>query len=170
MNAEQELWYAQAVAGRDVFRLLRLHGVHPCHQLHYLQMMSEKLAKAYLWRNGRAPAVRSHAAFVGFLKSLGSQKKSQRTAIAGSLGFSRLPSLDAWLHAALPLAHAVQNLAPSLAGDNGPNPEYPWPFERPYAAPVRYRFPIWDRLTRDADGRQFLRTVLRAVETFPQFA
>jgi hypothetical protein len=46
MTDAQRLWWAQAKSDHGVFVLLRKQGVHDCHLLHYLQMATEKLAKA----------------------------------------------------------------------------------------------------------------------------
>jgi hypothetical protein len=57
----------------------------------------------------------------------------------------------------IPLAEAVEDLAPTLAGD-GPNPEYPWPQDAPRIAPAEHIFGIWKELQETAAGRQFLGT------------
>src|SRR5205809_447099 len=69
MNDEQKLWWEQAKSDHTVLVLLRRRGVHECHVLHYLQMAAEKIAKAYLWRTGRAP-LRSHVGLMPFLQAL----------------------------------------------------------------------------------------------------
>ena len=45
MNEYQEIWWQQAKSDHSVFVLLRGQGVPPCHSLHYLQMVTEKIAK-----------------------------------------------------------------------------------------------------------------------------
>ncbi len=69
MNKFQELWWEQAKSDHEAFVLLRKHSIGQCHSLHYLQMVTEKIAKAYLWRKGAPP--KSHAGFVQFLRLLG---------------------------------------------------------------------------------------------------
>src|SRR5208283_5496445 len=69
MNPEQELWWRQAESDHSVFVHLRRAGIPECHLLHYLQMATEKLSKAYLWRSGHAPP-RTHVGFVRFLRAL----------------------------------------------------------------------------------------------------
>jgi hypothetical protein len=46
MNKYQELWWQQSESDHAAFQLLRGHGPGVCHTLHYLQMTTEKLAKA----------------------------------------------------------------------------------------------------------------------------
>lgn len=45
MNEQQRLYLVQARSDRDILKLLSSQPI--CHQLHYLQMLTEKLAKAY---------------------------------------------------------------------------------------------------------------------------
>jgi hypothetical protein len=70
MNRYQELWWRQSESDHAVFKLLRGQGPAVCHTLHYLQMTTEKLAKAYFWRTG-SPPQKSHIGFVKFLQFLG---------------------------------------------------------------------------------------------------
>ena len=100
-----------------------------CHLLHYLQMATEKLSKAYLWRTGKPPP-RSHTGFIRFLKTLLDRKSSELRSIAPTLGFRRSEDLRRWVGTVQPLAYAIQNIAPAEARD-GPNPEYPWPHALP---------------------------------------
>jgi hypothetical protein len=46
MTEEQRLWQVQAQSDHAALVVLRRAGVHDCHLLHYLQMVTEKLAKA----------------------------------------------------------------------------------------------------------------------------
>ena len=69
MNQAQELWWSQAVSDFRLFRMIRDGKYEPCHILHYFQMTTEKLSKAYLWRAGKAPP-KVHTGFVRFLRAL----------------------------------------------------------------------------------------------------
>ena len=53
-------------------------GRRTCHSLHHLQMVTEKIAKAYFWRSG-SPPPKSHAGFVQFLRFLGKFDKTTAT-------------------------------------------------------------------------------------------
>jgi len=168
VNSHQEIRWEQARSDLHVFNLLREAGVEPCHQLHYLQMIAEKLAKAYLWRSG-SPPPRKHAGFVNFLRGLGLVENERRAVLASALGFRTFVQLHHWIRAATPLAHELERLAPALAGD-GPNPEYPWPHDAPANYPARYEFSFWNRLVGTTPGRRFLKVIEVAVDRFPIYA
>ncbi len=168
MNSYQRLWWEQTRADHFVLQMLRRAGAKPCHQLHYPQMVTEKLGKAYFWRTGKPPR-KSHASFVKFLQALDDRPEPDRTRIAKALGFNRAHDLENWIPTITPLAYDLERLAPALAGDDGPNPEYPWPRLAPTEAPVLYEFEVWTRLTETGRGRQLLNVVDAAVLKFPDY-
>ena len=131
-------------------------------------MATEKLGKAYFWRDGSTPP-RSHAGFVQFMRQLGSVRREERDAIAATFNFSRFRDFQNWINAILPIAYDLQRLAPALAND-GPNPEYPWPQEAPSETPVRYEFPLSATLRDTGQGRAFIRVLGWAIEKFPVYA
>ena len=153
MTEYQRLFLVQARAVYSVFELLRRNpSLHPCHALHYLQMATELLGKAHAWKHG--PTSKTHRAFVGFLRSLSTNRQAQK-----QLGFEG--QNESWVYLirkSIRLAASVEDLAPTLAGD-GPNPEYPWPPDDPKTAPAEYAFPIWQELRGTAEGRQFLKLI-----------
>ena len=110
MNSEQRLWWRQSQSDHELF--VELHGdrisAHECHLLHYLQMATEKLSKAYLWRSGHAPP-KSHTGFVRFLRALVTRPDAELTDIALALGFNNHPDLITWVRNVLPLAYELQN-------------------------------------------------------------
>jgi len=168
MNSFQRLWWQQAKSDHEVFLLLRRQGAAKCHLLHYLQMVTEKVAKAYFWRSG-APPPRSHAGFVQLLRIfLGSVRGKERQRVAKLFGFSSFSGFQNWIRAALPIAYDLEHLAPALAGD-GPNPEYPWPRARPNLAPANYGFPEWASLAT-GQGRSLMNVIRIAVERFSEYA
>jgi hypothetical protein len=168
MNRAQSLWREQAKADHSVLVLLRRNGCSPCHQLHYLQMVSEKISKAYFWKKSKAPR-QSHASFVKFLQALDDRADPERKRIAKCLGFGDTAGLVNWIAAVAPLAYELERLAPALAGD-GPNPEYPWPRSLPQFAPVNFSFEIWDDLTSTEKGRRLMKALDNLVERFPEYA
>jgi hypothetical protein len=89
MNDAQRLWWQQAQSDRVLFLKLRRVGAHECHLLHYLQMATEKLSKAYLWRSRKVPP-KSHTGFMRFLKALLDRPAAELKWIAKVLGFGRL--------------------------------------------------------------------------------
>src|SRR5437773_8202460 len=119
MNAYQALWWEQTRSDHALLLLLRRNDAAPCHQLHYLQMVTEKIGKAYFWRTGRPPR-KSHASFVRFLQALDNRAEPDRTRIAGIFGFGRAGDFGNWIPTITPLAYDLERLAPALAGDNGP--------------------------------------------------
>lgn len=168
MNRSQELWWRQAESDYSIFLLLRGEGVAMSHSLHYLQMATEKLAKAYFWRSGAAP-VQSHAAFVAFLRMLIVQvRQKDRRRIAGLFSFTRFQDFRNTIRSILPLAYQLERLSPDLASD-GPNPEYPWPHEQPTIAPFDHDFPIWSELMF-GQGHELMRIIHAAIQHFPEFA
>ncbi len=148
MNQYQELWWRQAQSDHDLFVLVRRQGAAECHRLHYLQMATEKIAKAYFWRSG-SPPPKSHAGFVQFLRFLGQVKHAERERIAELFSFNRFADFQSWIHAILPIAYELERLTPDLAKE-GPNPEYPWPHEQPEHAPADFSFAVWATLTSRA--------------------
>ncbi|MFI5387150.1 MAG: hypothetical protein ACHQ50_13645 [Fimbriimonadales bacterium] len=167
MNNYQNLWWEQARSDHKAFMLLRAQGIAQCHSLHYLQMVTEKLAKAYFWRSGHAPP-RSHAGFVQFLRFLGHVPVNDRERIANLFSFNRFADFQNWICTILPIAYDLERLAPALANE-GPNPEYPWPHAQPVYAPVNHNFAVWTVLT-SGQGRDLMRVIRIAVDRFPEYA
>lgn len=168
MNSYQQLWFEQTKSDHSVLIRLRKQEAAPCHQLHYLQMVTEKLGKAYFWRTG-SPPPKSHVSFVRFLQTIDDRPRTEVDRIAKLLGFSKAILLQAWIKQVSPLAHALERLAPALAGDHGPNPECPWPRQAPTSAPAAFNFPIWSDLTRTTRGRVLLLVIDTAVAEFPNY-
>ena len=153
MTEFQRLFLVQARSDFAVFELLRSQADLPaCHPLHYLQMATELFGKAHAWKHG--PRANTHRAFVGFLRSLSTNRKAQK-----QLGFEGRNGI--WEHLirkSIPLAQGIEDLAPALALD-GPNPEYPWPRDAPRSAPAEHLFEMWQQLQDTDAGRRFLRMV-----------
>lgn len=165
MNQFQRVWWQQSQSDHEMFVVCRSEGFAQCHTLHYLQMATEKLAKAYFWRSNTPPP-KSHAGFVQFLRFLGSIR-NDRERIADLFSFKRFEDFQAWLKITSPIAYELERLTPDLAND-GPNPEYPWPHARPQFSPVNHRFPVWESLMA-GQGRGLLRFLRTAIVSFPQY-
>ena len=130
------------------------NGCAACHELHYLQMASEKLAKAALLRSGTPldRVAKSHQAFARFLRVA-----SRNSSLQQRLGF-KAHQLQAYIHEVLPIADQIERLAPQLAR-GGPNAEYPWETSRKQViAPVSHGFSIMHDLGQ-SQGRKLLRLV-----------
>ncbi len=150
MNPQQRMFLAQARSDFAVFELLRKEPTLPkCHSLHYLQMTTEMLGKAYAWKNGPMPG--THRALVRFLRSLSTNRMAQQ-----QLGYDgRNEAWAARIRSSIPLAERIEDLAPAIAQD-GPNPEYPWPRALPQIIPAEHPFEVWSELRDTTKGRQFL--------------
>ena len=163
MTEAQRLFLVQARSNHTVYKLLRGQEDLPaCHLLHYLQMATELLGKARSWKHG--PNISSHRAFVGFLKSLETNRRAQR-----GLGYEGKNAKWAQvIRKSHLLAERIEELAPALSLD-GPNPEYPWPRDDPRLAPAEHRFSIWQDLSQTSDGRQFLELLARLFDLAEAF-
>jgi hypothetical protein len=162
MNPQQQVFWDQAKTDYDIFLFLKDQPA--CHRLHYLQMCMEKLAKAYFFGRKKPPDLVSHAILLRFLRTIANQK-----VVCKSLASHRRQDVRKQIMDLLPLAYDLERLAPALAGD-GPNPEYPWPRERPTIAPIHYQFPLWHTLQKTAPGRKFQALIGRLLEKFPDWA
>ena len=123
-------------------RLNRDPEVAECHQLHYLQVATEKLAKAYSCPPSGGPPSQTHKGFVRLLQMLKDRPDLRRRLGYGTdtASFRRL------IDSLLPLADEIERLAPSLAGLSQPNPEYPW-FDsgaEELVAPADFAFTAFD--------------------------
>jgi len=156
-----EAFLAQAQSDWKVYEHLAESDFPACHALHYLQMATEKLAKAYLLADiNEIEDVRStHRAFTRFLQLIARSKRLEKE--------MRMTArqLLAYVHQALPLAYEVESLAPSLAL-GGSNPEYPW--EAPggiIQTPAAYKFAI-KKVLHEPRGRNLIKLIRTALEKF----
>ena len=127
----------QARSDWQMWQLIHSQKLPGCHELHYLQMTCEKLGKAFLIA-GRSispqQAKASHVAFKRFLQVAARNPALQRLMEMTSSQFR------AHVKKMLPIAEAIERLAPALAQD-GPNVEYPWESpNRQIHIPVSYAF------------------------------
>jgi hypothetical protein len=156
-----QVFLAQAKSDWQVYEHLKKTQFPSCHALHYLQMATEKLAKAYLLvRPTDVQSVLStHKALIRFLRDV-----SRNNRLQNEMGM-RAMQLRAHVQQLLPLAYEIENLAPSLAGD-GPNPEYPW--QDPtgaFHAPATYDFSITNALL-EPHGYNLIKLVRAALKKF----
>lgn len=132
-------------------------------------MVTEKLGKAYFWRTGHPPRP-THISFVKFLQALYHRPTLERKAIERQLGFGNSRAFRQWIVSITPLAYELERLAPSLAGDTGPNPEYPWPRQSPEYTPATFQFSLWPLLHDTGRGRELLRFIDTAVRHSATYA
>ncbi len=164
---ESDAFLAQAKSDYSIFkRLLALprSEVPGCHPLHYLQMATEKLAKAFFLRldpKGFRP--HSHATF----DRLRNVAKRPRVAIA--LGWKEFPPYAAFLESSRPVFRELVDLHP---GHGGPtNVEYPWPHagdrgNATFCSPCNWNFREVDHLRTDRNYLQVLTFVERLLSRF----
>ncbi len=117
----REAYLKQARSDLAVFRWLNRPEIEYCHRLHYLQMMSEKLARGYFVSPEETePPEPTHAGLVRMLQVI----KGRRD-ICAMLGVDR-NSFKEFIDSLLDFVLQVQSLAPAIARFTRPNPEYPW--------------------------------------------
>lgn len=156
----------QARSDWAVYRLLAATpGIAACHQLHYLQMACEKLAKAYRLRDEGVDVDETVSKHTGFEKFIAA--------------FLLCPTMNAeyrgkdaqrkeLLKSARSFARAIERLAPAIDRTATPeNAEYPWEWEagKSVVAPCEYEYPTLS-LLEAARGRTFLNLLERAFRDF----
>jgi hypothetical protein len=144
----------QARSDWDTGQVIMENSCGACHELHYLQMTTEKLGKAALLRSGvnLDNVSATHKTFIRFLRVASRNSSLRRT-----LQFNAR-QLQAYVTEVLPVADQIERLAPTLA-QNGPNAEYPW--ETPSGqvnVPVSYVFPVTKELS-GPQGRKLLKLI-----------
>ena len=124
----------QARSDYEIFRWMNTNSRPLCHQLHYLQMAAEKLAKAFLCGpNNRRPQT-THTTLVRFMRATKTRQEFRNAGRMTKHQFKR--SIDGLL----PTADAVEKLAPEGSGVR-PNPEYPWETAGTVTCPLDYDYP-----------------------------
>ncbi len=126
--------FEQAHSDYEILQLLSRENAAFCHQLHYLQMATEKLAKGFSTPPGGPQPPKVHRAFVGFLRLARSNRQLRQACNCGP------GQIEAYIASLLPLARLIEDLAPANAGE-GPNAEYPWQEPGTVVAPVSHHFP-----------------------------
>lgn len=159
-----EAYLEQARSDWDTREVVSQNGCALCHELHYLQMATEKLGKAVLLRSGNPlDSVKgTHKAFIRFLRVAARNPSLQQR-----LGWSAR-QLRECIRRIEPIADRIEKLAPALAA-GGPNAEYPWETpQREVVAPVSHTFPILSELS-GPKGRQLLKLITILVCEFDRF-
>jgi hypothetical protein len=135
----REAFLRQARSENSLRNRLNDPRIEYSHRLHYLQMVTEKLAKGYQTppRDYDHPP-KVHIGFVRFLQTL-----KGNSGIRDTLRYGPGPVFNRFVNSLLDLAKRIEQLAPSAAGSNNPNPEYPWrdAGTGEIRVPVDYDFP-----------------------------
>lgn len=164
---ESTAFLAQARSDFAIYQMLAGYSreeVPECHALHYLQMATEKLAKAVAIRLGHDENARhSHVAFSSMPVLL------NRRDVSAKLGWDNHRQFIATLRRLAPLFDEIEAFNPAVARDK-PNVEYPWR-KRPssnadWLAPVQYSFGFLERLRRKGDMKQLIMIITTLLERF----
>lgn len=135
-------YFTQARNDYGVFREFKGRAdVAMCQKLHYLQMATEKLAKAFLSPPAGQPPPRVHSALVRFL-----QMSKRRPEIRCQLGYEGNNNAScSYIDSLLDVAGQIERLAP-VGGEERLNPESPWAVDTgAVMCPVCYGFPEFRR-------------------------
>lgn len=133
----RDAFLKQSRSDYETLRHLSDQRVPLCHRLHYLQMASEKLAKACLCRPGGGHPGTTHHVQERMLRVLKGRPDVRRCLGYGEdcLAYCR------YIDSLLPVARAVENLAPVGGDCTTANPEYPWqPSPGQVICPTEYGF------------------------------
>lgn len=149
-------YIAQAKSDYRILRkLLDDSDIPDCHKLHYLQMVTEKLAKGFLTPPGGGPYAKVHDAFVRFVRSARSMPNIQT-----ACGFAKAEQFRNFMDARLVTAQLIEDLSPE--GVLHPNPEYPWLAGGTIYCPCEYVFANLDvRSPQMIKMIQFLEVCIR---------
>ena len=168
MAPTREAWAAafasQAQSDWTVYKLLAADAALPrCHALHYLQMATEKIAKAYRCRDTGANVDEVLCAHVGFAKFMSSFLHSPTIKHEYE---DRDAHLQEILKHARHLAREIEKLAPAVDRASSPeNAEYPWAQGDELVTPCQYDYPSLS-LMQGTGGRAFLKIVAHAISHF----
>lgn len=136
----RDAFFRQAKSDNEVRKLLNKKNIEYAHQLHYLQMVTEKLAKGLLTSaSSMVPPKFEHKALVSCLQTIKCSHEIRRR-----LGYeNKVESFKQFIDSLLPIANNIEKLAPSFAGKDQPNPEYPWQCKhnKMVYAPADFNFP-----------------------------
>jgi hypothetical protein len=172
----REAFLRQARSDFAVFELLRdqpRERVPECHPLHYLQMATEKLAKAAFLALGM-PLGRTytHVAFSVVPHHL------RRPDVARALGWRDFHRYEEFLRRSQPYFRAIDELNPSVGAqapaggpNEGPNVEYPWRGRNAvggivWHSPADHSFGLLVTLHREPGGVQVMRFARGLLDRF----
>ena len=168
MPPSREVWAsAFALQSRSDWQVYNLLAGEPqladCHELHYLQMACEKIAKAYRCRDTDADLQDLLKRHIGFAKFMSSFLSSPGIQEAYKGRDAQLREIS---RVARGLAREIEKLAPAVDRTGTPeNAEYPWESGDKVVSPCQYSYPRLSLLT-SAGGRTLLKLVDRAIQAF----
>ena len=134
----RDAYLQQAWSDFQVYKHLNANGYALCHQLHYLQMATEKLAKGFQCPIGGVPYPPTHFAFVKFLQNI----KQRPVLYCNRLQFKSKNQFSSRIQSLLPMADLIEKLVPTGGNYYKMNPEYPWTdTANNIYCPASYSFP-----------------------------
>ncbi|MBN1554869.1 MAG: hypothetical protein JXA11_08990 [Phycisphaerae bacterium] len=152
----REAFARQAKSDYEMYLFLNEKRKPLCHQLHFLQMASEKLAKAWLCpKNGVDRPPSTHNMLIRFLEQAKSIRKIRSACNMRQKG----TQYKAYIDGLRPLAQKIESLAPAGSIDK-PNPEYPWCSATSVICPVDYSFHDINNTMRISKFCRFLKTCI----------
>ena len=160
-----EAFFEQAQSDYAIFKDLCRLDKPKCHQLHYLQMATEKLAKAYMCKRAKKdePPKTVHAALSKFLRF-----SKDFSHLRQQMGYHHnYMAYCGYINSVIPIAEAIENLAPSGQNLSHPNPEYPFDTDKGIISPVKYEFK-----EIELNKQYFLafdKLIIRLIQIFPSF-
>ena len=156
-------YFQQAWSDFKVYQDLNKRREAFCHQLHYLQMTTEKLAKGFQCAIGSGPYGKTHFVFVDFLQGL----KKQPRLYYSRMRFKTMSQFASHVQNLLPVADLIQKLAPAGGDYDRINPEYPWTDATGAVyCPALYGFPEFRRRERELSLIQNFLTNLFRLEGY----
>lgn len=166
---EAEAFIRQCRSDLRVFDELsarRENSIPECHPLHYLQMATEKLAKASFLATGHQ--LQSRGTHVVFSKLPNILKRSD---LAETLGWRRFDGYCRFLDGIGPLARRIEQLNPAIAPSQmegaafaQPNVEYPWygrdaSGEKTWHAPAAHSFGLLAEMQLTRNGANLMKFI-----------
>ena len=163
---KHEAFHAQAESDLAAFDVLLAQDrvlVPACHPLHYLQMATEKLAKAWVICGDPSFNERNHAAV--FPKLHDALKGRQD--IARLLGYTNAAEFDQFLDRTRSLLDEIKSLCPSPRKVPDVSVEYPWETApNAWVAPAKYEFVLLSHLQANSDGVALMTLVRQLISKF----
>ena len=154
----KEAFFKQAENDFAIFLEFNNSNKPICQQLHYLQMASEKLSKAFLCSHKNLPPKTTHAALTKFLTV-----SKGRPELRNKLGYKdNYKSFVSYIDSLLTFANKIEQLAPEGDNLNKPNPEYPWIQNGYVICPLNFDYQnIWSDPIKIAEFTALIHSLIR---------
>ena len=150
----KEAFVRQAENDYSVFREFNASGKPISQQLHYLQMATEKLAKALSLGHRNDRPKTTHAALGRFLRISKNRPDLRRDLDYGG----NYNAFVSYIDSLIPFAEKIERLAPRGGRLDEPNAEYPWQVAgSSVIAPLDHKF---DDIWLDAVNMNKLKTLI----------